>query len=75
MAASAVSSASMMRRHVHVAAEDTGVVKFSRKVPELIADADLCVEQHCATGTVIVNPRTDRIRKLVVESGGQQLNR
>jgi hypothetical protein len=27
-----------------------------------------------APGTVIVNPRTDRIRKLVVESGAQHLN-
>jgi hypothetical protein len=29
----------------------------------------------CAPGTVIVNPRTDRIRKLVVESGTRNLNR
>lgn len=28
----------------------------------------------CAAGTVIVNPRTDRIRKLVVESGNTHLN-
>jgi hypothetical protein len=123
MAASAVSSASMMRRHVHVAAEDLGAVKFSWKVPELITDADLSVADKadspvrivlafegdrssfsaknamlselshvltgepmpyatliyvwsntCAPGTVIVNPRTDRIRKLVVESGNENLN-
>ncbi len=28
----------------------------------------------CAVGTVIINPRTDRIRKLVVESGSPHLN-
>lgn len=27
-----------------------------------------------APGSVIINPRTDRIRKLVVESGGKNLN-
>ena len=27
-----------------------------------------------APGSIIVNPRTDRIRKLVVESGGKNLN-
>lgn len=30
---------------------------------------------HRAAGSVIINPRTDRIRKLVVESGPQQLDR
>ena len=28
----------------------------------------------CPPGTVIVNPRTDRIRKIVVESGAKNLN-
>lgn len=30
---------------------------------------------HSARDSVVINPRTDRIRKLVVESGPQQLNR
>lgn len=30
---------------------------------------------HRAAGSVIINPRTDRIRKLVLESGPGQLNR
>jgi hypothetical protein len=124
MAASAMSSASMLRQHIHVQAKDLGNVRFAWKVPELISDADLAVRDKadspvrvvlafegdrstfsaknamlselshvltgepmpyatlmyvwsndCAPGTVIVNPRTDRIRKLVVESGTRNLNR
>ncbi len=123
MAATAVSSASMLRRRLHVAAQDLGSVKFSWKVPELIAQADLATRDKAdspvrvvlafegdrakfsakntmlselshaltgeplpyatlmyvwsntrAPGTVIVSARTDRIRKLVVESGAQNLN-
>ena len=123
MAAQAESSASMLRQQVHVAAEDLGSVKFSWKVPELIAQADLATRDKAdspvrivlafegdrarfsarnamlsellhaltgeplpyatlmyvwcntrAPGTVIVSSRTDRIRKLVVESGDKNLN-
>lgn len=123
MAATAVSSASMLRRKVYVAADDLGRVRFSWKVPGLIAQADLALRDRadspvrivlafegdrskfssknamlselahvltgepmpyatlmyvwCNTrppGTVIVSPRSDRIRKLVVESGANNLN-
>ncbi|MEO8119552.1 MAG: DUF3047 domain-containing protein [Rhodoferax sp.] len=123
MAASAVSSASMLRQTVHIPPDQLGQVKFSWKVPELIAQADMALREvddspvrivlafdgdrsrfsvknamlselsHAITGeplpyatlmyvwcnsrapgTVIVNPRTDRIRTLVVESGGKNLN-
>jgi hypothetical protein len=116
-------SASMLRRKIRVAPQDLGNVKFSWKVPELIAKADLALRHaddspvrivlafegdrkrfsdknamlselsHTITGeplpfatlmyvwcntrppdTVIVNPRTDRIRKIVVESGASNLN-
>ena len=124
MAVTSVSSASMVRKTVRVAPQDLGKVRFSWKVPELIAQADMALrdaddspvrivlafegdrsrlsarnlalselalaltgeEMPYATlmyvwcnrrepGTVIVNPRTDRIRKLVVESGPHRLNR
>ena len=124
MAATAHASASMLRRKVQIQPADIGKVRFSWKVPELIADADMAVRDFddapvrlvlafdgdrskfsarnsmlselartltgeempyatlmyvwCtkrAPGTVIVNPRTDRIRKLVVESGPGHLNR
>jgi hypothetical protein len=124
MAASAMSSASMLRQNIHVEADHLGSVKFAWKVPELITEADLAERDKadspvrvvlafegdrtrfsaknamlselshvltgepmpyatlmyvwsndCAPGTVIVNPRTDRIRKLVVESGDKHLNR
>lgn len=123
MAVLAVSSASMLRHAVHVAPADLGSVRFSWKVPELIAQADMALRDAddspvrivlafegdrskfsaknamlselaraltgeelpyatlmyvwCNTrapGTVIVSPRTDRIRKLVVESGPRKLN-
>lgn len=123
MAARANASASMLRQAVHIAPDDLGRVKFSWKVPELIAQADMALRDaedspvrivlafdgdrstfsvknamlselsHALTGeplpyatlmyvwcntrapgSVIVNPRTDRIRKLVVESGGKNLN-
>lgn len=123
MAAYAASSASMLRQTVQVAAPVLGSVKFSWKVPELIAQADLALRDiddspvrivlafdgdrsrfsaknamlselsHALTGeplpyatlmyvwcntrapgSVIVSPRTDRIRKLVVESGNKNLN-
>lgn len=123
MAARANASASMLRQSVHIAPQDLGRVKFSWKVPELIAQADMALRDAedspvrivlafegdrstfsaknamlselsraltgeplpyatlmyvwCNTrvpGSVIVNPRTDRIRKLVVESGARNLN-
>lgn len=124
MAASSASSASLLRKRVHVPASELDRIRFSWKVPDLIADADLGQRDvadspvrialafegdrsrfsaknsllselaHAVTGepmpyatliyvwcntrtpgTVISSPRTDRIRKLVVESGGQNLNR
>lgn len=123
MAVSAVSSASMLRQALHIEPQDLGRVKFSWKVPALIAEADLALRDaadspvrivlafagdrarfsarnamlselsHALTGeplpyatlmyvwcntrapgTVIVSPRTDRVRELVVESGGKNLN-
>ena len=123
MAVRANSSASMLRQAVHIAPDQLGRVKFSWKVPELIAQADMALREaddspvrlvlafegdrskfsaknamlselsHAITGeplpyatlmyvwcntrvpgSVIINPRTDRIRKLVVESGGKNLN-
>ena len=41
--AHAVSSASMLRRPVHIAAQDLGLLKFSWKVPALMAQADLAL--------------------------------
>lgn len=124
MAVYALSSASMLRKQVRVEPADLQHLRFSWKVPELIAQADMAVresddcpvrivlafdgdrkrfsaknammselmrtltgeEMPYATlmyvwskertpGSVIVNPRTDRIRKMVVESGGRQLGR
>jgi Protein of unknown function (DUF3047) len=121
--ASAVSSASLLRQSVHIPASGLDHIRFSWKVPELIAQADLAVREHddspvrivlafdgdrsrfsaknamlselahvmtgepmpyatlmyvwCNTrppGSVVINPRTDRIRKIVVESGSQNLN-
>lgn len=116
-------SASMLRQTVHIAPAELGRVRFSWKVPELMAQADMALRDKddapvrivlafegdrtrlsprdaalselaraltgeempyatlmyvwCnsrAPGTVIHNPRTDRIRKLVVESGPRRLN-
>ena len=123
MAVMAVSSASMLRHKLRIAAADLGSVRFSWKVPELIAQADMALRDaddspvriilafdgdrsrfsprnamlsdlaraltgeelpyatlmyvwcnRCEPGTVINSPRTDRIRKLVVESGPKKLN-
>lgn len=116
-------SASMLRQVVRVEPEALGRMRFSWKVPELIAEADLASRENddapvrivlafegdrsrfslrdaalselahaltgepmpyatlmyvwCnkrASGTVLRSPRTDRIRKLVVESGPRRLN-
>lgn len=123
MAVTSLSSASMVRKQVRLEPAELGSVRFSWKVPELIAQADMALreaddspvrivlafegdrsrwsarnaalselalaltgeEMPYATlmyvwcnrrepGSVIVNPRTDRIRKLVVESGQGKLN-
>ena len=123
MAVNAVSSASMLRQKIRVSPHDLGSIRFSWKVPELMAEADLGLREAddspvrivlafegdrstfsaknsmlselshaitgeplpyatlmyvwcntCAPGSVIVNPRTDRIRALVVESGRENLN-
>jgi hypothetical protein len=117
------SSASMLRQTVRIEPQDLGRVRFSWKVPELIAQADVSLrekddaavrivlafegdrsrftardsalselarlvtgeEMPYATlmyvwskthqaGSVIHNARTDRIRKIVVETGPQRLN-
>lgn len=122
MAATSSSSASMLRQMLRVEPDDLASVRFSWKVPELMAQADMALREAddspvrvvlvfegdrskfssknamlselaraltgeelpyatlmyvwCNTrapGTVIVNPRTDRIRKLVVESGTGKL--
>ena len=124
MAVHAVASASMLRQKVAIAPSELSQMKFSWKVPELIAQADMALREAddspvrivlafdgdrsnfsaknamlselslaltgealpyatlmyvwCNTrapGSVIINPRTDRIRKVVVESGGTNLNR
>jgi hypothetical protein len=120
--AKAGTSASMMRRDVHIAVADLDVVNFSWQVPALIHDADLAERDlddspvrivlafdgnkdkfsvknailselaqvmtgeplPYATlmyvwcnkrlpGSVVINPRTDRIRSVVVESGAKNL--
>ena len=122
LAASAESSASMLRRKLRIAPAELGSVRFSWKVPELIAQADMATrdaddspvrvilafegdrgrfsaknamlseltqvltgeELPYATlmyvwcnkrepGTLITNPRTDRVRTIVVESGPKKL--
>jgi hypothetical protein len=122
VAVRADASASMLRQRVRIEPQDLGILSFSWKVPELIAQADLAQREtadspvrivlafegdrsrlsfkdnllselaHALTcepmpyatlmyvwcntrlpGSVIVNPRTDRIRKLVVESGRANL--
>ena len=123
MAARAVSSASLFRQRVNIPASDLDRIKFSWKVPELMAQADLAARDnadstvrivlafdgdrsrfsmknsmmselaHVMTGepmpyatlmyvwcnsreagSVITSSRTDRIRKIVVESGAKNLN-
>lgn len=123
VAVTAASSASMLSHKVRIEAAELGSVRFSWKVPQLIAGADMALreaddspvrvvlafegdrsrfsardsmlselmravigeEMPYATlmyvwcnrrvpGTLIASPRTDRIRKLVVESGARNLN-
>ncbi len=118
------SSASMLRKVVSMEPAQLDVLRFSWKVPALIADADMALSAKddspvrlvlafdgdrsklsardrmlselayaitgedmpyatlmyvwCNTrepGSVVTNPRTDRIRKLVLESGPKRLNR
>lgn len=120
--ATATMSASMLRQSVHVEPSRLGRVKFSWKVPALIAGADLTLrETHdspvrlvlafegdrskfsmknsmlselalaltgealpyatlmyvwcntCSKDEVLLNPRTDRIREIALESGPEQL--
>ena len=124
VAVDAVSSASLLRHKVRIEPADLGNVRFSWKVPALIAEADMALreaddspvrvmlafegdrrglsaknsvlfelsraltgeEMPYATlmyvwcnkrqlGAVITSPRTDRIRKVVVESGSARLDR
>lgn len=124
MAAHSSSSASMVRQAVRIEPAELGSVRFSWKVPDLIAQADMALRETddspvrivlafegdrsrfsgknamlselartltgeempyatlmyvwCNTrpaGSVIINPRTDRIRKLVVDSGTGELGR
>ncbi|MGH6627099.1 MAG: DUF3047 domain-containing protein [Burkholderiaceae bacterium] len=123
MAVTAVSSASMLRQPVRIEPAELGGLRFSWKVPELIAAADMAEREaddspvrvvlafdgdrsklsarnamlselartltgeempyatlmyvwcnQRAPGSVIINSRTDRIRKFVVESGAGKLN-
>lgn len=123
LVASAKSSASLVRKVVHIPPADIGQIRFSWKVPALMSGADMSVKEtdDCSVrivlafdgdrskfspknamlselarlltgeelpyatlmyvwsknrpaGSVIINPRTDRIRKLVVESGDGKLN-
>lgn len=124
VAVQAESSASMLRQAVRIEPAELGRVRFSWKVPALIAQADLAQRDKAdspvrvllafegdrskfsmkdamlselaqvltgeplpyatlmyvwsntrAPGSVIASPRTERIRKLVVESGSGRLNR
>lgn len=117
------SSASMLRQRVHIEPGNLGLLRFSWRVPALIAQADMGSREaddspvrivlafegdrsrfsardamlselartltgeelpyatlmyvwcnQRSPGTVINSPRTDRIRKLVVESGPQRLD-
>ena len=123
VAAYAASSASLLRQDLRVEPPDLGRLRFSWKVPALIADADLTRRDkadavvrvvlvfdgdrdrlsardaalsellHVTTGeplpyatlmyvwstgrpadAVVRNPRTDRVRKLVLESGPARLD-
>ncbi len=123
LAATARSSASLVRKVMHVPPADMGQIRFSWKVPALMPNADMAIKEtdDCSVrvvlsfegdrskfssknamlselarlltgeelpyatlmyvwsknrpaGSVIINPRTDRIRKLVVESGSDRLN-
>jgi hypothetical protein len=123
LAVTSEAAASMLRAKVRVEAAELGAIRFSWRVPQLIAQADLAVrdradspariilafegdrskfsprdamlnelarsvtgeEMPYATliyvwgnarepGTVVRSPRTERIRKLVVESGAGRLD-
>lgn len=123
VAVMAASSASMLRSKVRIEPAELGSVRFSWKVPQLIAGADMALREgddspvrvvlifegdrsrfsardamlselvrtltgeqmpyatlmyvwcnQRVPGTLITSPRTDRIRKLVVESGAKNLN-
>jgi hypothetical protein len=123
IAAHSESSASMLRHALRIEAADLGRVRFSWKVPALIADADMGLRDksdspvrvvlafdgdrskfslknallaeltrtlmgeempyatlmyvwcnHRPAGTVIANARTDRVQKMVVETGSGRLN-
>ena len=124
LSATAVSAASVVRKRLRLEPHEIGRLRFSWKVPQLIADADLArrdaddspvriilafegdrsrlspkdamlseltrvltgEEMPYATlmyvwcnqrepGSVLRNPRTDRIRKIVLESGPARLDR
>ena len=124
MGVTSSASASMLRKVVSIAPAQLDALRFSWKVPALIADADMALsakddspvrlvlafdgdrsklsardrmlselayavtgeDMPYATlmyvwcnsrdpGSVVMNPRTDRIRKLVLESGPKRLNR
>jgi hypothetical protein len=124
LAATADSAASTLHHKLRVEPAELGSLRFSWKVPQLIADADLALREaddspvrvmlafdgdrsrlspkdallselmrtltgeelpyatlmyvwcnQRPAGTVIRSPRTDRIRKLVLESGPNKLNR
>lgn len=124
VAAVATSAASMLRLPVRIEPQELGAVRFSWKVPQLLAEADLALREAADSpvrvilafegdrsrwstrdellselsravtgepmpyatlmyvwcnqrppGTVIRNARTDRIRKIVLESGAAKLNR
>jgi DUF3047 family protein len=123
IAVMAASSASMLRSVVRIEPPELGSVRFSWKVPQLIAGADMAARDaddspvrivlffegdrsrfsprdalmaelvrvitgeempyatlmyvwcnRRAPGTLIISPRTDRVRTLVVESGTRNLN-
>lgn len=123
IAAHSESSASMLRHALRIEAADLGRLRFSWKVPALIADADMGLRDksdspvrivlafdgdrskfslknallaeltrtlmgedmpyatlmyvwcnHRPAGTIIANARTDRVQKMVVESGAGRLN-
>jgi hypothetical protein len=124
VAVMAASSASMLRSKVRIEPAELGSVRFSWKVPQLIAGADMGLRDtddspvrivltfegdrrsrfsagdamlselvrtvtgeelpyatlmyvwcnRRAPGTLITSPRTNRIRKMVVESGAKKLN-
>ena len=124
IAASAQSSASMLRQAMRVEPDELGSVKFSWKLPSLIQYADMSLREYddspvrlvlafegdrakfsaknamlselahamtgepmpyatlmyvwcnsCDVGKIIVNPHTDRVRKLPLETGTNKLNR